>query len=219
MNIKFATSFVTAMLILLATALPTAASGDTLANAREATAIYNDPAAAVAGGYDLLTDAADLACIDQPGSGAMGVHYVKGALVQSGTIDAARPQALVYEVQSNGQVRLGALEYVVLQSTWDATHSGPPTLFGQNFMLSPAGNRFGLPAFYSLHAWIWKHNPKGTFEPWNPQVHCASQGAGAEANDQASAAPEIASMDAPFACPIPATDTATGMDRESPSAQ
>ena len=29
-------------------------------------------------------------------------------------------------------------------------------LFGQHFMLSPDGNRFGLPAFYSLHAWIWK---------------------------------------------------------------
>ena len=42
----------------------------------------------------------------------------------------------------------------------------------------PAGeedqsNRFGLPAFYSLHAWIWKHNPSGTFSMWNPNVSCA----------------------------------------------
>ena len=41
------------------------------------------------------------------------------------------------------------------------------------FMLTDApGNRYGLPAFYSLHAWIWKHNPAGPFEMWNPDVHC-----------------------------------------------
>src|SRR5437867_709912 len=157
MNSTYATSLVAATLALLATALPSAAAtGDTLANARNATALYTEPAAVLAGGYDRLTDAADLACIDQTGASAMGVHYVKGALIQSGALDAARPQALVYEVQENGQLRLGALEYVVFQSTWDATHSSAPTLFGaQKFMLTPADNRYGLPAFYSLHAWIW----------------------------------------------------------------
>lgn len=23
-----------------------------------------------------------------------------------------------------------------------------------------------------LHAWIWKHNPSGTFAEWNPNVRC-----------------------------------------------
>jgi len=32
----------------------------------------------------------------------------------------------------------------------------------------------GLPAFYSLHAWIWKHNPAGDFAMWNPDVTCAN---------------------------------------------
>jgi hypothetical protein len=41
-------------------------------------------------------------------------------------------------------------------------------------MLTPDGNRFGLPAFYSLHAWVWKHNPAGTFAMWNPNVTCAN---------------------------------------------
>ena len=191
MQSKFVLPVITAVFALLASALPSAASGDTLANARNATAIYTDSAAALAGGYELLTDAAGLACIDQPGAGAMGVHFVKGALIQSGTLDAARPQALVYEVQPSGELRLGAVEYVVFQSTWDATHSAPPTLFGQKFMLNPAGNRFGLPAFYALHAWIWKHNPKGTFEPWNPEVRCASQTPGGAAAD----APAMADMD------------------------
>ena len=194
MRIKHVIPFIVAALALLVTVLPSLASGDTIGNARDATAIYTDPTAALAGGYELLTDAADLACIAQPGSGAMGVHYVKGALIQSGVIDAARPQALVYEPLPDGRLRLAALEYVVFQSTWDASHKDPPTLFGQKFMLTPAGNRFGLPPFYSLHAWVWKHNPTGTFEPWNPQVHCGGQERAADV--QTDAAPESpAAMD------------------------
>jgi hypothetical protein len=45
-------------------------------------------------------------------------------------------------------------------------------LFGQEFELVPAGNRYGIPAFYELHAWIWKFNPLGLFADWNPRVHC-----------------------------------------------
>jgi hypothetical protein len=29
---------------------------------------------------------------------------------------------------------------------------------------NPAGNRYGLPAFYELHAWLWKDNPIGLFK-------------------------------------------------------
>src|SRR5579859_3473049 len=171
--IPIGVAFTSVALTLLLTGSATAAdSGNSLANARDATAAYVDPAAAIAGGYELLTDAADMACIDMPGMGGMGVHYVKGSLVQAGTIDPARPQALVYEVQSDGRLRLAALEYVVFQSTWDGSHNAPPELFGEKFMLTTAGNRFGLPAYYSLHAWIWKHNPSGNFNPWNPTVHC-----------------------------------------------
>ncbi len=56
-------------------------------------------------------------------------------------------------------------------------------------MPNPDGNRFGLPAFYSLHAWIWKHNPSGTFEPWNPQVQCATQTPGIAPNEHAAELP------------------------------
>lgn len=150
---------------------PSAATSDMVGNARDATAAYHDPAAALAGGYELLTDKDDIACIDQPGAGAMGVHYVKSALVQGGTVDVARPQALVYERADSGRLELVALEYVVLQAGWDAAHSSPPSLFGQTFMLTPADNRFGLPPFYSLHAWIWKANPSGMFSMWNPRVN------------------------------------------------
>jgi hypothetical protein len=97
--------------------------------------------------------------------------------MQSGTLDPARPQALVYQRSSDGRLQLGAVEYVVFQAEWDATHSSPPSLFGQDFMLMPADNRFGLPQFYQLHAWIWRANPSGIFNMWNPDVACDSEGA------------------------------------------
>ena len=36
-----------------------------------------------------------------------------------------------------------------------------------------AGNRYGLPGVYELHAWLWQHNPAGMFEDFNPRVTCA----------------------------------------------
>jgi hypothetical protein len=170
-------SVAVATLAICAAVLPAVAvagtTGESVANVRDATAGFNNPAAALAAGYDLLTDAADLACIDQPGAGTMGIHYVKGSLVQAGTIDVARPQALVYERTPEGQLQLAAVEYVVLQAGWDVGHGTPPSLFGEEFMLTPADNRYGLPAFYSLHAWIWKDNPMGMFSMWNPSASCS----------------------------------------------
>jgi hypothetical protein len=106
-----------------------------------------------------------------PQMGAMGVHYVKKALVGDGVVNATTPEALVYE-PSQGTLRLVAVEYVVLKSAWAAHHTAAPRLFGHVFNFTPAGNRFGLPAYYSLHAWIWKSNPSGEFSMWNPTVTC-----------------------------------------------
>ena len=178
-----------ASLAIFAVLLPNAANagstGETATNVRDSTAGFHDPSAALAAGYELLTDAADIACIDQPGAGAMGIHYVNGSLVQSGTVDAARPQALVYERTADGRLQLSAVEYVVLQAGWDGAHAAPPSLFGQKFMLTSEDNRYGLPAFYSLHAWIWKDNPTGMFSMWNPSANC-SPNEGAEETQTAT---------------------------------
>lgn len=171
--IPLAAAALAAGIVLLPYAAAAAPTSETLTNVRDATAAFSDPAAALAGGYELFTDAADLACIEQPGMGGMGVHYRNLARMQSGTLDPVRPQALVYQRTSDGRLQLGAVEYVVFQADWDATHSAPRSLFGQSFMLMTADNRFGLPQFYQLHAWIWKANPSGTFIMWNPDVACA----------------------------------------------
>jgi hypothetical protein len=102
----------------------------------------------------------------------MGVHYVKGTLVGDTALDPAQPEALVYAPNAAGKLKLAALEYIVFQAAWDARHASLPSLFGQSFNLTPDGNRFGIPAFYSLHAWVWEPNSSGLLQPWNPRVHC-----------------------------------------------
>jgi hypothetical protein len=87
-------------------------------------------------------------------------------------LDPQQPEALVYAPNADGQLKLAALEYIVFQQAWDADHSAPPSLFGTTFNLTPDGNRFGIAAFYSLHAWVWAPNSSGLLQPWNPRVHC-----------------------------------------------
>jgi hypothetical protein len=143
-----------------------------LAVVRAATAAYHDVRIAQAKGYAILADTAGKTCIDEPGVGGMGVHYVDGDLVGDPAIRAWQPEAVVYAPASNGRLKLAAAEYVVIKSAWDANHSTPPSLFGHEFMVTDAPNRYGLPAFYSLHVWAWDRNPAGPFEMWNPDVVC-----------------------------------------------
>ncbi len=143
-----------------------------LAAARAATAAYHNIDTARAAGYELFTDAQGIACIDKSGRGAMGIHYANLAEVQDPSIDAVRPELVVYAPGTHGQMHLVALEYVVFKDAWDATHSTRPSLFGQRFDLTRSPNRYDLPPFYSLHAWVWKYNPDGMFARWNPKVSC-----------------------------------------------
>ena len=154
------------------------------ASARSATAEYHSVTVAEKAGYSILADTAGITCIAEPQMGAMGVHYVKGELVKDPAIDVKEPEALVYAPDGHG-FHLAALEYVVIQADWDAhqirppslgvgppASIAPPMLFGHEFNFTNAPNRYGLPPFYSLHVWLWKDNPAGTFEMWNPSVHC-----------------------------------------------
>jgi hypothetical protein len=111
-------------------------------------------------------------CVSGSDSGAMGVHMVNGALVADPALDVRRPELLVYEPQPNGYMKLVAADYLVLKDAWDAQNPAPPELMGQLFHLFEAPNRFGLPAFYTLHVWAWKENPHGAFVNWHPTVSC-----------------------------------------------
>jgi hypothetical protein len=153
----------------MATVATAAAKPPDLSTARAATAGYHNIDKALSAGYGEFRDLQGIACIDNPGTGGMGIHYANGDLVD-GVVSAATPEALVYEPEPNGRLRLVAVEYIVPQPAW--AHSSPPSLFGEEFTLIPEPNRYGLPPFYELHAWLWKHNPSGMFEDWNPRVVC-----------------------------------------------
>jgi hypothetical protein len=153
------------------------ADGGGIAAARAATNKYHDLRVARADGYKLFKDVNGVQCISQPGLGTMGIHFVNGTQVGNANEAVTQPEAVIYEPEANGNVRLVGLEYVVVKSAWSqAGHKSPPSLFGHQFMLITAPNRYGLPDFYALHAWIWKNNPKGMFYPWNPQVSCHGHG-------------------------------------------
>jgi hypothetical protein len=134
---------------------------------RESTERFKNVSVAEAEGYVL-----QFGWVSGPDSGAMGLHYVNGALVNRGELDPTRPQIVIYEPTSNGSLRLTGADFLVLADAWDAKRQGPPELMGQLFHYFEFPNRFGLPAFYTLHVWAWKDNPNGAFVNWHPNVSC-----------------------------------------------
>lgn len=163
----------TAIALLLAATAPVAASQSDLAALRHATAPFHSLAAAKAAGYTVkVADVAGISCIADPnGAGTMGIHYLNPSLLDD-AVNATTPELVIYAPDPNGRLKLVAVEYLVLQADWDAVHASPPSLFGETFHLTPAGNRYGLPAFYELHVWAWQPNPSGMFFEWNPRISC-----------------------------------------------
>jgi hypothetical protein len=173
-----------AVLILAAvtaTVTATAAFGSpsTLNGVRAATARFHSLTQAGANGYGLPPEGVPLhECImSLDGSGGMGLHYINGGLLDA-ELDALNPEALIYAPDDSGRLRLVAVEYVTFQDAWEEAN-GPadfetnwPSLFGEKLTLLGAGNRYDIPAFFELHAWIWQTNSEGTFADFNPDVSC-----------------------------------------------
>jgi hypothetical protein len=134
---------------------------------RDSTERFREVTAAEAEGYGLL-----FGCVSGPDWGAMGLHYVNLPLVFDGELEATHPEIVIYEQLPNGRLKMTGADYLVLADAWHANHPAPPELMGQLFHLFEAPNRFGLPAFYTLHVWAWKENPNGTFVNWHPKVSC-----------------------------------------------
>ena len=156
--------------VTLASAL--AAPVDELSAARAATARFNSMGQAERAGYGLPPGGPLHECIASfDDTGAMGFHLINGALLD-GVIDASQPEALVYAPDQTGKLKLVSLEYVIFADAW--TSASPPSLFGESFMFTAAPNRYEIPAFWALHAWIYEDNPSGTFAAFNPDVSCGA---------------------------------------------
>lgn len=148
-----------APVFLMSSASAAEPSANPLADAvRKANDRFKDVAAATSEGY------APIPCTSGTDGGAMGIHYVNPAYIKDGAIDLAKPEAVMYEPMADGKLNLIAVEYI--------TTKGPANLGGHLFSFTAEPNRYGLPAFYELHVWAWKPNPKGTFADMNPDVSC-----------------------------------------------
>jgi hypothetical protein len=139
---------------------------------RDSTERFKDVEVAKKAGYGLI-----FGCVTGPDAGAMGLHFLNGGLLDevnnTGVLDPTRPQIILYEPTSNGGFRLTGADFVVFAAEWDAKHpKDPPQLMGQIFHYFESPNRFGLPAFYTLHVWAWKDNPNGAFVNWHPTLSC-----------------------------------------------
>jgi len=117
-----------------------------LAQAKAAAARYHDVRNAIADGYQDIN-------LVIPN---MGRHFLKEGLVDT-RFEADHPEALVYSPDSTN---LLALEYLQPLS------ATPPEGFaGDADQWVPFGG-----VFWTLHAWVWKDNPDGLFNPTNSRV-------------------------------------------------
>ena len=144
-----------------------------LAQIRQATAHFQNIDAAFAAGY--VDDG--FGCVDAtdfgfPASaGAMGFHLINETLHADPETDPLRPDLLVYEPAPSpqGRPKLVALEYEVFQKDWYVKHTNPPTLLGHEFEPFDFGD-YGK--VFALHLWLWRDNPNGMFQDFNPKVSC-----------------------------------------------
>jgi hypothetical protein len=142
-------------------------AGELVRIVRDATKRYLDVRQAEAEGYGLL-----FGCVSGPDDGAMGLHYVNMALVSDPVLDPRRPEIVIYEPLPNGGRRLIGADFLVFADAWHATNTGTPQVMGQLMHLIDSPNRYGLPAFYTLHVWAWKPSPTGAFVNWHADVSC-----------------------------------------------
>lgn len=123
--------------------------------------------------------------------GGMGIHYFRPDLLGltsteppvtgTGThTDFRRPAILLYEPQPDGTLELVGVENLVFEEAWTAAgHDGPPTFHGRGFdhmaddpSTPDVDEGHGFAPHFDQHVYLFRENPLGTLEPFNPNVSC-----------------------------------------------
>lgn len=180
-----------------ATVPPATTAGDpSLDEARAATARFRDVNVAIREGYvrDPMNHCVAATDMGLPASaGAMGIHYSRPDLLglQSGAAGVRvngggthtnfrNPAILIYEPQADGSLELVAIENLVFQRSWHAAgHAAPPSYLGvayDSMADDPSTSLDEAHMFephYDRHVWLYRANPTGMFNPFNPAVSCA----------------------------------------------
>lgn len=127
---------------------------------RQATAQFHRPERAVEAGWNVRFPSK---CLTHSDLGTMGFHLLNPDLVD-GEVSVSEPELLVYEPGLDEKLRLVAVEYAV-----PVTEPRPDPLFGDTeFTLFTVE---GV-TVWQHHVWLWRHNPSGLFQNWNPKVDC-----------------------------------------------
>ena len=124
-----------------------------LQQARSATAQYQDINNAFRDGY------ADIHVVEAN----MGYHFMKADNLDA-NFDPRKPELLVYNKDEAGNFQLLAVEYAIPISF---SPDAPPAGFTGDNDVWDHNDEFGL---WTCHAWVWKFNPDGVFNPTNPLV-------------------------------------------------
>lgn len=148
---------------------PPRLDGRERAHLRNHTRHLRDVQAAIDAGY-IPTDV----CVADPALGGMGYHYVHPGYIADDIIDTTKPEVLVYHDGPNGELRLGAVEWLRFDADQDlATTDDRPFLFERYPFDGPMeGHEPGMPRHYDLHVWLYHHNPAGELTGFNPRVTC-----------------------------------------------
>ncbi|MBE7503633.1 MAG: hypothetical protein HS113_25755 [Verrucomicrobiales bacterium] len=120
-----------------------------LKTVKQATARFHSKTQAVKAGY-----VPDDHCVSVPGLGGMGYHWLNPLLVDD-LYDPLQPEVVLYATGPDGELRLVAIEYIVLD-----VGQAHPSFGGQPFDIG--GTPLPLP-HYSLHVWLYEENPNGVF--------------------------------------------------------
>jgi hypothetical protein len=140
--------------------------GALLASVRAATARYHRVDVALADGYVRSAPCASSVF------GGKGYTYQNASLFD-GVVDPSAPEVLNYEPTENGKLRLVGVTFLVRADAWDPTHTTAPTLGDQVFLDRRAPGSFGpAVAHYALYGSVWHDNPRGMYDPYNPNVSC-----------------------------------------------
>ncbi|GAB2777121.1 hypothetical protein GCM10010465_24780 [Actinomadura fibrosa] len=127
-----------------------------LASVRAATARYHDFDKAMEDGY----------VVPVPGFFPnMGYHFLNPDYLDY-TFEAERPELLIYVPDKNGKMRLVGVEYAVPIDDLENPQPAPEGFTGDSDVWTI--NRDAH--LWTLHAWIWYHNPDGIFAARNPRV-------------------------------------------------
>ncbi len=153
---------------------------------------YQDVNVALADGY--IPDPSGL-CVtaEHAGApaelGAMGIHYLNPELLQitatdpevdgtSTNTDWSQPAVLIYEPQADGSLVLVGMENLVFEEAWIATGEPSPMIndrpwdYMKDDPATEGHEAHGFAPHYDQHVWLWRENPDGALEVFNPAVTC-----------------------------------------------